>query len=156
MPGCLVKFVPLYESTLAITGGAPVGRGPFGERYIGEGGEGTFEGARLRGRMRPGGSADWIAMTDTYAHLDVRLTFETHDGAFIYVQYGGKLELTERVRSALAGEGGTDFGEQYFFITPRMQTGDPRYWWVNNVVCVGEGRLLPGRVDYRVFEVANG
>ena len=74
----------------------------------------------------------------------------------VYVEYTGKVELTPGVQKALAGEGETDFGEQYFMTTPRMQTGDPRYQWVNNVVCVARGRLSAGRVDYEVYQVTNG
>ena len=94
-------------------------------------------------------------MTENYGYLDVRGTFETHDGAFIYVEYYGRLELTPAVQAALAGEGSTEYGESYFVTTPRMQTGDPRYQWVNNIMCVARGKLSPGRVDYEVFEVQN-
>ncbi|MDC3202986.1 DUF3237 domain-containing protein [Gammaproteobacteria bacterium] len=37
----------------------------------------------------------------------------------------------------------------------RMQTGDPRYKWVNNIICVGQGRILPGRVEYDVYQAMN-
>ncbi len=36
-----------------------------------------------------------------------------------------------------------------------MQTGDPRYAWVNNIVCVAQGRLRAGRVEYDVYQVVN-
>lgn len=41
------------------------------------------------------------------------------------------------------------------FTSWRFQTGDARYRWLNNLVCVGEGRLVPGRVEYRVYAVLN-
>jgi len=75
--------------------------------------------------------------------------------AIIYVQYFGQLEFTLGVQAALAGEDGTDYGDQYFFTQPRMQTGDPRYSWVNNIFCVAQGRLRKGRVEYEVFKVVN-
>ena len=59
------------------------------------------------------------------------------------------------MQAALAGNGSTEYGEAYFVTAPRMQTGDPRYRWVNNIVSVAQGKLSPGRVDYQVFEVAN-
>ena len=50
---------------------------------------------------------------------------------------------------------GTDFGDQYFFTNPRMETGDPRYAWVNTTFFIGEGRILPGLgVEYRVWRPA--
>jgi hypothetical protein len=56
------------------------------------------------------------------------------------------------------GGGGTptDYGEQYFVTSPRLETGDQRYVWVNRTVFVGDGRLVPApEVDYRVHRVAN-
>jgi hypothetical protein len=38
---------------------------------------------------------------------------------------------------------------------PRFETGDPRYAWMNSIVAVAEGRVLPGAVEYRVFQVVN-
>ena len=64
--------------------------------------------------------------------------------------------MTEGVNAALAGSGGTDYGEHYFMTQPRFETGDPRYAWLNTVVAVGEGRVLPGAVEYRVFQVVPG
>ena len=83
----------------------------------------------------------------------MRVTFETHDGAYIYVQYHGHVVMTPAIQAALAGKGETDYGEGRFYTNPRMETGDDRYKWVNTVVAVGEGRLKPGRVEYRVYQV---
>ena len=77
----------------------------------------------------------------------------TDDGANIYMQYNGKVELTEAAANAIAGDGETDYGDHYFFTTPRFQTGDERYKWLNNIVCVSEGRLRPGRVEYNVYQM---
>ena len=143
-----------YYAKLA--GGLQVGAGPFGNRLIVEVDGGEFEGKKLKGTIRKAGCADWLTMDEQYGHLDVRATFETHDGAYIYVQYFGHLELTPAVQQALStGEGETEYGDQYFFTQPRMQTGDPRYAWVNNIVCIGEGRLRTGRVEYNVYQVVN-
>ena len=52
----------------------------------------------------------------------------------------------------LGGE--TDFGDQYFRTTPRFETGDPRYAWLNQSTFVAEGRILPERtVEYKVYRV---
>ena len=90
---------------------------------------------------------------DGYGHLDVRATFETDDGAFIYVQYNGHVEMTEAVQKAIGGEGETDYGDAYFFTTPRMQTGDPRYAWLNRIICVGTGSRQADHVRITFFEV---
>jgi hypothetical protein len=51
----------------------------------------------------------------------------------------------------LEGTEGTDFGDQYFYISPRFETGDERYAWLNQSVFVGQGRVYPGfGVEYNV------
>ena len=133
----------------------PVGPGPFGNRAIFDVTGGTFEGPRLRGTILPSG-ADWLLVgADGFARLDVRATFETHDGAFIYLSYFGVLEMNERVTTAMSQGAATDYGEVRFFTAPRFETGDPRYAWLNSMVTVAEGRLSPGAVEYRVYNLAN-
>jgi len=38
---------------------------------------------------------------------------------------------------------------------PRFETGDERYAWLNDLVCVGEGRSTEDGVAYRVYAVVN-
>jgi hypothetical protein len=73
----------------------------------------------------------------------------------VYVQYNGVLELNAVVQEVMAGtRAGTDFADQYFRTTPRFETGDPRYAWLNQSVFVSEGRVLEGPgVEYRVYRV---
>ena len=77
----------------------------------------------------------------------------TDDGASIYARYNGLLELNEKVAEAVANGSSTDFGDQYFRTAPRLETGDARYAWLNQSLFVGEGRLQPGAVEYRVNRV---
>ena len=86
----------------------------------------------------------------------MRGTLETDDGAHIYIQYHGVLEMNEKVLGALEKGEATDYGDTYFMTQPRFETGDPRYAWLNRVVAVAEGRILPNAVEYRVYELANG
>jgi hypothetical protein len=134
-----------------------VGSGPFGSRTIANVTGGEFRGPRLQGTI-VGAGADWLlAGPDGFGRLDVRATFQTGDGALIYVQYHGLIELTDAVLAIIGGgPGETAFGGQYFFTNPRMETGDERYGWVNRVFLVGQGRLVAGpRVEYRVFRMEN-
>jgi len=130
-----------------------VGKGPFGARAIYDVTGGTAEGPRLRGTFHPSGG-DWLLIgPDGIARLDVRATLETDDGARIYVQYFGVLEMNAKVQAALAEGGSTEFGDSYFVTQPRFETGDSRYAWLNRVVAIAEGRILPAAVEYRVHEV---
>ncbi len=38
---------------------------------------------------------------------------------------------------------------------PRFETGDERYAWLNDLVCVGEGKRTETGVAYRVYAVVN-
>ncbi len=151
-----MKLEPLMTYTAILGAGAQVGEGPHGNRLIVEVTGGHFEGPRLKGRIL-GGGGDWLLIDKAgYGHLDVRATFLTDDGANLYVQYYGRVELTEAVGVALTtGKGGTAFGDQYFFSQPRFETGDARYAWLNHVLAVGQGRLNNGCVEYQVFAFAN-
>lgn len=135
----------------------PVGDGPSGTRMVYDVIEGRIEGPRISGNFK-GAGADWLLIgPDGYGRLDVRAQIETDDGAFIYVQYFGLIHLNDNVQAAMAdGEDteGTDFGDQYFYISPRFETGDERYAWLNQSVFVGEGRIYPGfGVEYKVQRV---
>jgi hypothetical protein len=132
-----------------------VGAGPFGTRLVVEVIGGSFEGPRLKGKILSGGG-DWLLVgNDGFGRLDVRAQFVTDDGAAVYAQYFGILQLTDKVQQALAApEVGTDFDDQYFRSAPRFETGDARYAWLNQTLFVGEGRIRPGRtVEYKVYRV---
>lgn len=134
-----------------------VGAGPFGGRIVFTVTGGGLTGERIKGSF-VGAGGDWLlAGPDGYGRLDVRYTVATPDGASIYVQYFGVLEMTPAIMAIVGGgDTPTDYAEQYFFITPRLETGDERYSWVNQTVFVGEGRVIPGpAVEYRVYRVAN-
>ncbi len=129
-----------------------VGTTPFGQRGIAEVVGGSFEGARLKGAVVTPG-ADWYLLgSDGVLQVDVRATLKTDDGAFIYVQYLGKLRLNEATAAALAAGRETAYGDTYFMTQPRFETGSEKYAWLNSIVAVAEGRVVPSGVEYRVFE----
>ena len=41
----------------------------------------------------------------------------------------------------------------YFISQLQFETGDKRYQWLNNTMAVGEGKLKPNEVTYRVYAV---
>jgi hypothetical protein len=148
---------PVLNYYADVNGLDEIGPGPHGLRVIGNVTGGQFNGDGLEGSI-VGMGADWLVLgEDAFGRIDVRLTFRTSDGAHIYVRYYGLLEITPAVRAILTGQRGeTDFGDQYFFTHPRLETGDPRYSWVNETFFIGQGRFVTGpRVEYRIFKVHN-
>jgi len=132
-----------------------IGAVPSGNRRIFDVTGGSFEGPRLKGRLLPSGG-DWLLIgTDGIGRLDVRGTFETEDGAHVYAQYFGVLVLNEAVMGTLTQGRETQYGDTYFMTQPRFETGHPDYTWLNSVIAIAEGRVLPNAVEYRVFQVLN-
>lgn len=148
-----LEYLMEYEATLRRPP-EMVGSGPFGDRVIVTVTGGTFEGPKLRGKILPTGG-DWVLSKDGVVRLDVRATFETDDGAMIYVQYFG-VKRAEAGKPAPAPGAETQYGEEYFMTSPRFETGDERYAWLNGLVTVAEGRITAGGVAYRVYAVMNG
>ena len=100
---------------------------------------GTFEGAKLKGTVLPGG--DWIVRRpDGSSVLDVRIILQTDDAQKIYMQYRG-ISYTPKD------------GPQYWRIVPVFETGAEKYAWLNNIIAVGVHRTLAGKVAYRIFQI---
>jgi Protein of unknown function (DUF3237) len=105
-----------------------IGAGPHGARatypIIG----GSFEGDRMRGRVLAGGD-DWtIERADGVIELDLRVTLETDDGALVYMTFEG-------LRDDHAREGA------YFRTTPRFETAEPKYAFLNRLLAVGTAEI---------------
>ena len=131
----------------------PVGTGPHGTRLIAVVTGGKVTGERISGEVLGGG--DWVLVdAEGYGAIDVRLHVRTDDDALLYLTYTGVVHFNEKVNAALRQGLGTDWDDQYLRVTPRIETGDPRYAWANHTVFVGEAHMLPGLgVEYRVFRV---
>ncbi len=114
---------------------------------------GEFSGARIRGRIRAVGG-DWVTVRkDGVALLNVRATFETHDGALILVTYHGMIDF---------GEDGHDkFLRRDLPLvaqirtSPRFLTSHPDYAWLNRLHCLGIGEYCTAHNEakYDVYAV---
>ncbi len=145
----------LCEYTATLKPGISAGKGPLGERAIVDLTGGEFKGPRLAGRVRASG-ADWALVDDRgTVRLDVRAVFESNDDAVLYLTYRGRLEINEKIAAAMESGGSTEFGDSYFMVQIQFETGDERYAWLNNRLAVGEGRLGPNLVTYRVYTLEN-
>jgi hypothetical protein len=130
-----------------------VGKGPLGHRFAVDLTGGWVKGDRLNGDVvGPGG--DWAVVgRDGFNRLDVRTQIRTEDGAVIYAQYPGVLEMNAAAGKAMMSDGATDFDDQYFRTLVTLESGDERYAWVNQSVFVGRGRVWEGGVEYELYRV---
>lgn len=141
----MIELLPLGTLIVDVSSNFDIGEGPAGTRSIGEIRAARFEGSRLQASLASPAAADWMVRTGNVATLDVRMLLRSDDGALIYVQYGGRLDLVNRADGLTA------------YTAPVFETADERYKWLNGVQAVAKGKIVPGadgtRIDYEVCEV---
>ena len=137
-----VELVPLCTVTITLKDPMMLPNTPSGTRSIIEVAAAKLEGERVSGAMKGTASADWATIgPDMTCTLDVRSTFETHDGALVYVEYRGRLDLTKPL------------GEAPVYAAPLFETGDERYAWLNRMQAVAKGTLDGETLTYEMYEV---
>ena len=138
-----LEFLGLVEARLA-PAHALLGA-PFGGRLIVDVTAARVEGPRLRASLVGSAAADWVTVSPDgkVGALDVRATLRTDDGALIYSEYRGRVRF------------GAD-GVHRVYTSPRYETGDPRYAWLNGLQYVGKGvsNAKERWVRYRLYAVA--
>ena len=138
-----------------------LGKGPYGTRYVYRAGDGTFEGPQLKGKVIPGGGDMPVVADNGTMHLDIRVALETDDGAHIYLQNQG-VWRDHPARDSRPDGRPSEFGDMYIMSTPRFETGDDRYSWLNDHVFVAEGKAdmleqdgYLAEVSWRIYTVHN-
>ena len=105
-----------------------IGATPHGMRVTFPITGGTFEGERLRGTVLPGGD-DWtITRPDGVIELDLRVTLQTDDGAYIHMTFQG-----------IRDEGAP--AAPYFRTVPRFETAERTYAFLNRLLAVGTAEI---------------
>ncbi|TDK51800.1 DUF3237 domain-containing protein [Antarcticimicrobium luteum] len=113
---------------------------------------GTVTG-RIEGRILNLG-ADWQTIhADGSADLDTRYAFETGDGALIEIVNRGVRHGPPEVMARLAEGADVDPAAYYMRTTARLETGDPRYDWLNRMIFVGTGGRWAAQVRLSLFLV---
>ena len=84
---------------------------------------------------------------DGIGRVDYRATLETDYGTQIYLQLYGIVRDDPTRPPRPEGEP-LDYGDRYYMVTPRFETSDERYAWLNGLVYVGEGKPVPGGIAH--------
>jgi Protein of unknown function (DUF3237) len=114
---------------------------------------GRFEGADLRAEIVPGG-ADWqIVTSDGAASIEARYTLRTDDGALILVHSRGVRTGPADVLARLAAGEQVDPSEYYFRTLVTLESGAPRYGWVNGRLFIAAAARLPDQVVFDLHEI---
>ena len=136
-----LQLVPLGQLVIELSAPLVLDGTPVGSRWIFEVESGRLEGDRLRGTVKGSANADWLLIgADGTGALDVRALLETDDGALVFVQYTGRVDLS-------SGPGAPTYA------TPRFETGDERYAWLNKVQAVGKGTMVGSTLTYELHEL---
>jgi hypothetical protein len=114
-----------------------------GQRIIQEFRGVRLEGERVRATMTAKAGADWLTVSDEgRATIDIRVLMLTDDGAQVYVVLDGRADW----RNGL--------GRGPIYSTARLESGDERYAWVNDLPLVSKGEVTAGRaVAHELFEL---
>jgi Protein of unknown function (DUF3237) len=135
-----LELVPLAQMVAELEAPFVLDGTPAGGRWIFEVAAGTIEGERVRGKLKGKAAADWLVVgPDGMGTLDVRALFETDDGALVFMQYNGRVDI--------AGGGSPTY------VAPRFETGDDRYRWLNKIQAVGKGTLVGSTLTYELYEL---
>jgi hypothetical protein len=115
--------------------------------------EGEWSGPRVRARYRAEGG-DWMLVRrDGVGIPNARATLETEDGALLYYQLTGTVELGPNgYERALAN----DFDDLApLSIVGKIATASPRWIWLNRLTLVGAGTvdLKNAVVRYDVYSI---
>ena len=148
-----IKTTHLLTLKLAVSGMQPIGATPGGNRRVGLVAGGSFEGAKLRGVVLPGG-ADWIiGRPDGATTLDVRIVLRTDDEATIGLTYRGMRHGPAAVMEKVNNGQFVDPAEYYFRTAVNFETAAPKYDWLNRIIGIGTGSRPPEGPVYDIFEV---
>jgi Protein of unknown function (DUF3237) len=138
-----IELVPLCTMRLTAKPPIEIGAGPAGIRMIFEETSVEVHGERLRGQLE-GSASDCVLLgPEGTGTVDVRVTLRTDDGATIFVQYQGRVDLSQGFQFPLNA-----------YVAPRFETGDERYAWLNRIQAVGKGTINEDlSVDYEWYEI---
>src|SRR5262249_12963269 len=128
---------------VTVTGLQKIGAVPHGTRATAPISSGHFEGARLRGKVLPGGG-DWTLLrSDGVLELDLRITLETDDGALIHMSSFGFRHGPTEILAALGRGEQVDPASYYFRTQVRFETAHPKYAFLNRLLAVASGDRQP-------------
>jgi hypothetical protein len=136
------RLVLFGHADVKVAPPAVIARTAAGERRIVQILSGRLDG-RLNGEVLPGGADYQMITPDGISYLDARYVIRTDDGALILVRNYG-------IRHGVIGD---DPSKYYFRSTPRFETGDERYLWLNKIIAICSGARTPDAVLLDFYEV---
>jgi hypothetical protein len=149
----MISREPIFSIRCELANILDLGPAPFGHRRVVNLLGGTVSGAKLNGRVLPGG-ADWQIMAAGGA-LDIhaRYTIESDAGALIQVDSRGVRHGPPDVLARLGRGEDVDPSLYYFRTAMRFETAHPTTDWMNRTLALAKGAREKNAVKLDVFEV---
>jgi Protein of unknown function (DUF3237) len=144
---------PIFRIQAQLADVLHVGHTPYGERRMVRILGGRVEGAKLNGRILPGG-ADWqIVRSDRVVDIKATYVIETEAGTRVLVASDGLRHGPADVIEKLAAGEAVSPELYYFRTVMRFETSDPALDWLNRILALARGARQPQAVDLDVYQV---
>jgi hypothetical protein len=149
----MISREPIFSVRAELADIRDVGAAPFGHRRVVNILGGTVTGAKLTGRVLPGG-ADWqIVAADGCIDLHARYTLESDTGALVQVESRGIRHAAPEVLARLGRGEEVDPSLYYFRTAMRFETAHPETVWLNRILAIARGAREKNAVRLDVYEV---
>jgi hypothetical protein len=149
----MISGEPIFSIRCELANILDLGPAPFGHRRVVNILGGPVTGARLSGRVLPGG-ADWqILAADGSADIHARYTIESAAGALIQVDSKGVRHGPPEVLARLAKGEEVDPSLYYFRTVMRFETAHADTLWLNRILALAKGAREKNAVRLDVYEV---
>jgi hypothetical protein len=149
----MISSEPIFRIHCEVANILDLGAAPFGHRRVVNLLGGTVSGAKLNGRVLPGG-ADWqIMAADGSLDIHARYTIESDAGALIQVDSRGLRTGPPEVLARLGRGEDVDPALYYFRTAMRFETAHPSAAWLNRILALAKGAREKNAVKLEVYEV---
>jgi hypothetical protein len=148
----MISPEPIFSIRCELANALDVGAAPFGHRRVVNILGGPVTGARLNGRVLPGG-ADWQVVAGGMLDIHARYTIESDTGALIQVDSRGLRSGPTDVLARLGRGEDVDPSLYYFRTAMRFETAHPATDWLNRILALARGAREKNAVRLDVYEV---
>ena len=149
----LISREPIFRVHCEVADILDLGPAPFGHRRVVNLLGGTVTGARLNGRVLPGGTDMQIMAADGSLDIHARYTLQSDAGALIQVDSKGVRHGPRDVLARLAKGEDVDASLYYFRTVMRFETAHPSAAWLNRILALARGAREKNAVRLDVYEV---
>jgi len=149
----MISAEPIFSIRCELANILDLGPAPFGHRRVVNILGGPVTGAKLNGRVLPGG-ADWqIVAADGSIDLHARYTIESDAGELVQVDSKGMRRGPPDVLARLGRGEDVDPSLYYFRTAMRFETAHPSMDWMNRILGLARGAREKNAVRLDVHEV---